>query len=210
MINFAPVVKIMKNVKPNILLVAGAILAAALFRLVPHWPNFTPIGAIALMGGALITNRFAGAMIPMLAMLISDYLTVVLINFAWTTPAEYFSSPQTAFVYLGVLSNVLVGYLLGSSSIRKEGFSLTSGRFSTSLLGASLISAILFFLISNFGTWASGLTPGNPSLLAVYALGVPFFGYSLLANVFYSFLFFGLFQLLCERYPLLREASVRS
>ncbi len=199
----------MKNVKPNILLVAGAILAAALFRLVPHWPNFTPMGAIALMGGALITNRFAGAIIPMLAMLISDYLTVVLINFAWTTPAEYFTSPQTAFVYLGILSNVLIGFVLGQVSVRKDGISITSSKFSASLLGASLVSAILFFLISNFGTWASGLTPGNPSLLAVYALGIPFFGYSLMANVFYSFLFFGLFQVICERYPALREVTVR-
>lgn len=199
----------MKNVKPNTILVAGAILAAALFRLVPHWPNFTPMGAIALMGGALVANRLAGALIPLLAMVISDYLTVVLINFAWTTPAEYFTTPQTGFVYLGILSNVVIGYLLGNVSIKKDGFSLFSKQFSASLLSASLVSAILFFLISNFGTWMSGLTPGNPSLMAVYALGIPFFGYSLLANVFYSFLFFGLFQVVCERWPALRAASVR-
>ena len=199
----------MKNVKPNTILVAGAILAAALFRLVPHWPNFTPMGAIALMGGALVANRFAGALIPLFAMAISDYLTVVLVNFAWTTPGEYFTSPQTGFVYLGILSNVLIGYLLGNVSIKKEGFSLFSRQFSASLLTASLVSAILFFLISNFGTWVSGLTPGNPSLMTVYALGIPFFGYSLLGNVFYSFLFFGLFQVVCERWPALRAASVR-
>lgn len=199
----------MKNVKPNTILVAGAILAAALFRLVPHWPNFTPMGAIALMGGALVANRLAGALIPLLAMVISDYLTVVLINFAWTTPAEYFTTPQTGFVYLGILSNVVIGYLLGNVSIKKDGFSLFSKQFSASLLSASLVSAILFFLISNFGTWMSGLTPGNPSLMAVYALGIPFFGYSLLANVFYSFLFFGLFQVVCERWPALRATSVR-
>lgn len=200
---------IMKNVKPNTMLVAGAILAAALFRLVPHWPNFTPMGAIALMGGALVANRFAGVLIPLVAMVISDYLTVVLINFAWTTPTEYFTAPQTGFVYLGILSNIFIGYLLGNVSIKKEGFSLFSKHFSTSLLSASLVSAILFFLISNFGTWVSGLTPGNPSLMAVYALGIPFFGYSLLANVFYSFLFFGIFQVVCERWPALREAVVR-
>lgn len=199
----------MKNVKPNTILVAGAILAAALFRLVPHWPNFTPMGAIALMGGALVANRLAGALIPLAAMVISDFLTVVLINFAWTTPVEYFTSPQTGFVYLGILSNICIGYLLGNVSIKKEGISLFSKHFSTSLLSAALVSAILFFLISNFGTWVSGLTPGNPSLMAVYALGIPFFGYSLLANVFYSFLFFGLFQAVCERWPALREAGFR-
>ncbi|HXF93358.1 MAG TPA: DUF6580 family putative transport protein [Nitrospiraceae bacterium] len=35
----------------------GMILAAAAFRLIPHPPNFAPIGAMALFGGACFADR---------------------------------------------------------------------------------------------------------------------------------------------------------
>ena len=73
----------MKNSQPKFILVISAIAVAALFRLIPHWPNFTPMATIALMGGALVANRFLGFIIPLIALLISDVLTVTLINYRW-------------------------------------------------------------------------------------------------------------------------------
>ena len=40
--------------KPRFLFLAGMILAAAASRLIPHPPNFSPIAALALFGGAAI------------------------------------------------------------------------------------------------------------------------------------------------------------
>ena len=75
----------MKNNQTKFILVISAIAVAALFRLIPHWPNFTPMATIALMGGALLANRFMGFIIPLIALLISDVLTITLINYQWIT-----------------------------------------------------------------------------------------------------------------------------
>ena len=41
----------------RLLALLSAILAAAALRLVPHPPNFTPIGAMALFSGAYLGRR---------------------------------------------------------------------------------------------------------------------------------------------------------
>ena len=43
--------------KPKLLTIGGMILAAAIIRLLPHPPNFTPIFAMALFGGAYLNNK---------------------------------------------------------------------------------------------------------------------------------------------------------
>ena len=42
---------------PGPLLLAALIFVAALTRLLPHPPNFSPVEAIALFGGAYFANR---------------------------------------------------------------------------------------------------------------------------------------------------------
>ncbi len=52
----------------------GLIFAAAMSRLVPHAPNFTAVGAIALFGGATFEKRWCAVTVPLVAMVISDLL----------------------------------------------------------------------------------------------------------------------------------------
>src|SRR5262245_56428806 len=52
--------------------VTGVILAAALARLVPHPPNFAPIGAMALLAGACFADRRLASAVPLAAMFLSD------------------------------------------------------------------------------------------------------------------------------------------
>ena len=47
------------------------IVAAVGLRLLPHMPNFTPIGAMALFGGAYLDKRLA-MLLPLSAMIVSD------------------------------------------------------------------------------------------------------------------------------------------
>ena len=58
--------------KPCVVLLVGIVLLAALARLIPHPPNFTPIAAVALFGAAHFKNKWAAFLVPLLAMFISD------------------------------------------------------------------------------------------------------------------------------------------
>src|SRR3989344_3148844 len=66
------------------------IFALALSRLLPHMPNFAPITAMALFGAVYLTGRYA-FILPLVAMLISDYLLL------YVSP---FSSPMFNFSHL--------------------------------------------------------------------------------------------------------------
>lgn len=48
------------------------IVVAAIFRLIPHFPNVTPITAMALFSGVYFTNKKFAFIIPLLAMVLSD------------------------------------------------------------------------------------------------------------------------------------------
>ena len=52
--------------------ILSAILVAAALRLVPHPPNFSPIGAMALFGGAYFGRRALAFAAPLGALLLSD------------------------------------------------------------------------------------------------------------------------------------------
>ena len=55
----------------NKLIITAIIIFAALTRLVPHPPNFTPIIAMGLFGGAYLKDRRIALLIPIIAMIIA-------------------------------------------------------------------------------------------------------------------------------------------
>ena len=57
--------------KTKYLIIAALIVLGVASRLLPHPPNFAPITALALFGGALLPGR-AGLWLPLAAMAISD------------------------------------------------------------------------------------------------------------------------------------------
>jgi hypothetical protein len=76
------------NTRPliqSIAVPAGLILAAALSRLIPHPPNFSPIEASALFAGAYLLDRRAAVLVPILAMLLSD----LVLGFHALVPVTY-------------------------------------------------------------------------------------------------------------------------
>src|SRR5207247_2925737 len=58
--------------KPRFTVLAAMILAAAASRLIPHPPNFTPIAAIALFGGAQFSSKRAALLVPLAGLFLSD------------------------------------------------------------------------------------------------------------------------------------------
>jgi hypothetical protein len=165
----------------RILILLAAILAAAALRLVPHPPNFTPIGAMALFSGAYLGRRGAIALLaPLGALLLSD----LVIGFYHGMATVYFS---TALV-------VLIGWLALQkvSPIR--------------LGGAAIASSVLFFVLTNLGMWlSSGFYPLTlAGLDACFVAAIPFFRNTLVGDLFYSGVLFGGFALLERKVPALR------
>jgi hypothetical protein len=161
----------------------SAILAAAALRLVPHPPNFSPIDAMALFSGAYLGRRWLAFAAPLGALLLSD----LVLGFY----------PGMWVQYLTVALVVLIGWgaLKRVSAVRVG--------------GAALASSVLFFVVTNFGTWAlSGMYPPSLSgLAACYVAAIPFFQNTLTGDLFYSGLLFGGFALAERFVPRLRAVA---
>ena len=172
------------------LLLVGMIVLAALSRLLPHPPNFSPVEAIALFGGAYFAKRSAAIWVPLLAMFISD-LALGLVNGG--IYSEYFLSAGFGLVYLCITLSTVIGFALRGR--------VTAFR----VVGYSLAGSLVFFLLTNFGAWlGSAMYPQTGSgLVAAYVAGIPFFQNTVLGTLFYSVVLFGSFALLRRRIPAL-------
>jgi hypothetical protein len=165
----------------SLLLVIGLILVAAASRLLPHPSNFVPVGAMALFGAAALPKRWLAVIVPVLAFYISD---LVLNN---TLYAAYFDGFYWGISFWTVGAIVLM-VLLGMGLLRNLKFSwLRVG-------GAAVGATLVFFLVTNFGVWAGGLLypKTGAGLLAAFVAGLPFLINSLLANLLFSGLLFGI------------------
>jgi len=159
-----------------------AILAAAALRLVPHPPNFTPIGAMALFSGAYLGRRGAVALVaPLGALFLSD----LVLGFYRGMPTVYFS----------VALIVIIGWM----ALRRVS-PLRVG-------GAAIASSVLFFVLTNFGMWlSSGFYPRTlAGLEACYIAAIPFFQNTVAGDLFYAAVLFGGFALLERTVPALRS-----
>lgn len=172
--------------------VSSLIVLAILSRVLPHPYNFTPITGAALFGAAYFGSRLLIFAVPFLAMFISDLIINNVIYSAYYGEFTLFT-PGAIWIYGSFALIALLGV-----SLRKS-FSL--GR----LAGTTLLSSVLFFLLTNFGAWlGSSLYPQNVSgLLSAYAAGLPFFGNTLLGDAFYVSLLFGVFAFAKKQIPAL-------
>ncbi|MBI2621437.1 MAG: hypothetical protein HYW63_02195 [Candidatus Levybacteria bacterium] len=154
----------------KIILPVAIVLFGVLLRLVPHPPNFAPIAAMALFGGAYISKRYA-LIVPLTALFLSD----IVIGFHSTMPFVYIS-----FILIG-----LVGLWLRKRRSLKW------------VLGATLFSSLLFFVITNFGVWTVGaLYPLTlDGLIRCFYLALPFFRNTVVGDLIFVGLFFGSFEL---------------
>lgn len=164
-------------------LVSLMILAAAFTRLIPHPPNFTAVGAIALFGGAYFTEKKYAFIIPMLAMLLSD----LIIGF----------HDGMLSVYISFVLIVGIGIVLSRNIKLKN------------VVAASLLSSVLFFVLTNFQMWIqSTLYAKNISgLIGCYVAAIPFFHYTILGDLAFVGILFGLFAAIQTKFPQLSKVK---
>ncbi len=166
------------------------IIGGVLLRLMPHIANFAPISATALFGGANLNKRFA-ILIPLIAMAISDYLLLYINPFG--NPMIDFShiQPITAMFHSTTL------YVWGSFAISGLiGNWLKKHKKPSYIVAASFLASIQFFIITNYGVWAGGMyNRGSDGLMESYIMGLPFFKWTLLGDLFYTGVFFSSYEL---------------
>jgi hypothetical protein len=172
-----------KIITPGFLLTAGMILLAAFVRLIPHPPNFAPVAAMALFGGAYFSKKWMAFLIPLSAM----FLTDLILGFHSSMWAVYLS-----FVLIVAIGMVFI-------KRKKIG----------NILLASVTASVMFFILTNFAVWASGLYyPKTLSgLAASYTAAIPFFHNTLLGDLFFAGVMFGLYHLIVHRYPSLANST---
>ncbi len=165
----------------RLIFLLALVLLAVLARLIPHPPNFTPIGALALFGGANFLDRRVGFLLPLFSLFLSD-------------------------LFLGL--HVLIPVVYGSFALNALlGRWYRSHRNVLTLAAVTFLGSMQFFLVTNFACWLL-YYPHTPSgFITCYVAAIPFFQNTLLGDaVFVTTLFGGL--ALAERgFPALREAK---
>ncbi|MFL2875777.1 MAG: DUF6580 family putative transport protein [Candidatus Pelagibacter sp.] len=143
----------------QLLICLGIFLSLALSRFIPHPPNFTSLLALSFYVPAILGLR---------------YLPALLISFA--------------------LTDIVIGYHTGTFYTWGSVFliGLIANFFSKTLISrmsGALFGALIFFLVTNLGVWVSGMYGFTiEGLITCYTLAIPFFAYSIISTLFFSFL----------------------
>lgn len=187
---------------PGPWLLAALIVAAALSRLLPHPPNFSPIIAIALFAGAHFASRRWAVALPLIAMAISDIALAAVRGGTW---ADYFSAAY--------LPSLLANYGCIALTVGIALYGLRGKTNAPRVLGFSLGGSLLFFAVSNFAVWlTSHSVPGYPAcsagLAPCYVAALPFLQWTVLGTVAYAAVLFGGFTLLRRQLPTLHAQTV--
>jgi hypothetical protein len=180
---------------PTHLVLFGAAVLVALGvagRLLPHWPNFTPVVALAVFAAYAFRTSLLAWVVPVAVMAISN---AIIGTYEW-----------------GVMASVY-GALLLAVAIGRVSFQGGASGFTVG--AASLASALAFFVITNFAVWAFGahgtaypMTAAG--LIACYTAALPYFKFLLAGTAFWAIVLFGGHALagrLLSRYRTAESAS---
>jgi len=178
------------NIRTAVLIML--LIAAAAMRLVnvkyTVLSNFTPVGAIALFGGAYFTNKWKAYLVVLATLFVSD----IAINYMYTGKVMLWYS-GSFWVYLCFALMVFVGTIIKKANV-------------ANVLSASLVSVLIHWLVMDlpwlYGTlYAHTLAGYGQSLLAA----IPFEKNMVLGDIVYCAILFGGFELAKSKYTILRS-----
>lgn len=167
------------------MLAVGLILIGIISRFIVHFENFTPVIAIALFAGYYLPKRQA-IIVPLLMIIISDIAIGLhsMIAFTWGTLA--------LIAVIGI--------------INKE------RKSTANILVRSLLAAILFYIVTNFGVWVFYNTYPKSwaGLTECYVAAIPYFRNTLISTFIYVAVLFGAYEFFAARLKGTRLAFVLS
>ncbi len=160
------------NMKRNLITSLILIVLVIVGRLIPHVWNVTPIVAVSLLAGAII-SRWWAVVVPAVAMFFSD----IIIGF--------YHVPIMLTVYGSFIAMTFLGRWLKNMQPYR-------------IILGSLASSTFFFLTTNFAVWLSvnWYPKTMDGLMLCYALALPFFKNMLIGDLFYTSVIFGAWILL--------------
>jgi hypothetical protein len=163
----------------RLLAITAFVLLAALARLIPHPPNFTPIGAMALFGGACLADRRLAVLLPWAAMFLSD-------------------------LYIGL--HVLIPVVYGSFGLNVLlGRWLRSRRTVVNTAAVTFLGSVQFFVVTNFACWPLWYPHTVEGFVTCYVAAIPFFHNTLLGDAVFATGLFGALTVAERGFPVLRE-----
>ncbi|MEO6977867.1 MAG: DUF6580 family putative transport protein, partial [Mucilaginibacter sp.] len=182
----------LKKLNIRTVVIVLIILAAAAMRLVsfkfPFLSNFTPVGAIALFGGAYFSDKWKAYVVVLLSLFLSD----IIINYLYTSKWVLFYS-GSLWLYLCFAIMVFVGSLIKKVNV-------------LSVFLASLVSVAIHWLIMDL-PWLYGTL--YPHTLQGYgmslAAALPFEKNMVLGDIIFGAILFGGFELAKSKYSVLRS-----
>tara|TARA_B100000963_G_C22587417_1_gene653784 strand:+ start:238 stop:744 length:507 start_codon:yes stop_codon:yes gene_type:complete len=152
----------------NILITAFVIIGVAT-RLIPHPPNLTAVGAVALFGGALYFDKKISLIIPILILAISDFILGFQMNIS---------------VYFSFLLIVLLGFNMRQKINFKN------------IISYSIFSGLIFYVVTNLFVFLGSTYYSQDiyGLILCYTLALPFLANTILGNLLYSLALFYSFK----------------
>ena len=177
-------------------IIAVMILLAAFSRVLPHMPNFSPLGAIGLFGAAYFKKRWQAFLIPISATWLSDlYINNVI----------YAKDYPTFTWFEGGVLWIYGSYLL----IALAGIFMLNKVTAPTVIGGALTSSAIFFIVTNFACWpgSTEYMQNFSGLLTCYAAGIPFLKGTLIGDLWFAGVLFGSFALMERTIPALKMAE---
>lgn len=151
--------------QPRLFVLSAMIVLAALARLIPHPPNLTPIGEIALFAGALVPDRRLAFLLPSAALFLSD-------------------------LFLGL--HILIPVVYGSFAVNVLlGRWLRSRRTVANTAAVTLLGSIQFFAVTNFACWLLWYPHTWEGLAACFISAIPYFQNTLAGDAVFALVLFG-------------------
>lgn len=165
--------------------VIGLRLIAPLSSDFALFANFSGIGAVAIFSGAYFKNRFAGYLLPMLVLLLSDLSLGIIMGSSYAFYKGWY------FTYIALALMVGVGQLM----IKKVTVS--------NVFVASLAAVFVHWIVSDFGVWIGFDTYPNTlaGFWACLVAAIPFELRFLYGTLVYSGLMFTAFEALKVKFP---------
>lgn len=143
-------------------------------------PNVAPIAALALFSGYLLRNRSLAVAVPLASMALSD---LYIGSYDWRLMVTVYTMLA---IPVGLRS-------LPRKAVRWLATRRTWTRGLCTLVGCSLLSSVLFFLVTNLASWwRFEIYERNLSgILDCYVAAIPFFRYTVVGDLGFAFLLFG-------------------